>query len=252
MPNSRQSGLKHDGNNRAMKADVIIWDYDGTLVNSAQKNINITKQILSIVAPHLANEKLPEALTSELEYHKINHRAKNWQDLYINYFGLSKNECLEAGKMWSEHQLINDTPVQLFPGIREVIKEMTWIPHGICSQNSSDNIRMVLRNNNLHDQFKSVIGYSDVSNASQKPKPASGLKCLEQIFGNPMHKSIIYIGDHEGDVQFARNLAKELDRKCKVTAIAATYSGAEPELWSYQPDMALSKPEELLQIMECL
>ena len=36
-----------------MKLDAILWDYDGTLVNSVPKNIDITKNILSIVAPHL-------------------------------------------------------------------------------------------------------------------------------------------------------------------------------------------------------
>ena len=32
-----------------MKLDAVLWDYDGTLVNSVPKNIDITKTILSIV-----------------------------------------------------------------------------------------------------------------------------------------------------------------------------------------------------------
>jgi len=37
-----------------MNIGAILWGYDGTLVNSVPKNINITKQILSEVALRLA------------------------------------------------------------------------------------------------------------------------------------------------------------------------------------------------------
>ena len=47
-----------------MKTDAILWDYDGTLVNSAPKNISITKDILSEVAPHLSGNSLPGHLES--------------------------------------------------------------------------------------------------------------------------------------------------------------------------------------------
>ena len=36
---------------KPIKADAILWDFDGTLANSATKNIAITKQILARVAP---------------------------------------------------------------------------------------------------------------------------------------------------------------------------------------------------------
>ena len=62
-----------------MKLDAVLWDYDGTLVNSVPKNINITKAILSIVAPHLTGDNLPEHLQNESSYHAANHAAENWQ-----------------------------------------------------------------------------------------------------------------------------------------------------------------------------
>ena len=64
-----------------MKADAIIWDYDGTLVNSVTRNIDITKQILGAVAPGLTGENLPACLISEEADHIVNHKSKNWQDL---------------------------------------------------------------------------------------------------------------------------------------------------------------------------
>lgn len=59
-----------------MKLDAILWDYDGTLVNSVPKNIDITKAILAIVAPHLTGDNLPKYLHSEANYHYANHAAK--------------------------------------------------------------------------------------------------------------------------------------------------------------------------------
>lgn len=90
-----------------MKLEAILWDYDGTLVNSVPKNIDITKSILSIVAPHLTGNNLPRYLLSESAYHEANHAAKNWQELYRDYYGLTESEMLKAGSLWAEHQESN-------------------------------------------------------------------------------------------------------------------------------------------------
>lgn len=82
-----------------MKLDAILWDYDGTLVNSVPKNIDITKNILAEVAPHLTGDNLPRYLRSEADYHYANHAAKNWQALYVYYYGLSQAEMLQAGSL---------------------------------------------------------------------------------------------------------------------------------------------------------
>lgn len=119
-----------------MKLDAILWDYDGTLVNSVPKNIDITKQILAEVAPHLTGEHLPRYLRSEAEYHHANHAAKNWQALYMDYYGLSRDEMVLAGSLWAKHQEMNRTEVRFFAGLEAVIDHFSAIPHGICSQNS--------------------------------------------------------------------------------------------------------------------
>ena len=167
-----------------MKLDAVLWDYDGTLVNSVPKNIEITKTILSIVAPHLTGEFLPKYLHNEASYHEANHGAKNWQELYVDYYGLTHEEMLIAGGMWAEHQEKNTTEVSLFKGIKEVITEFSHLPHGICSQNSQNNIRRLLENNAIAEPFKSIIGYDDVSNGKQKPDAAGGIKCIDSIFGH--------------------------------------------------------------------
>ncbi|PHQ55277.1 MAG: phosphatase [Lutibacter sp.] len=231
-----------------MKIDAILWDYDGTLVNSIPKNIDITKQILSVVAPRLTGKQLPKSLKTEKDYHTANHQSKNWQDLYINFYGMTESEMLSAGNLWAEYQLKNDTPVELFSGIKDTIEKIA-IPQGICSQNSSENIALVLEKYNLSHKFESIIGYDDIPSNMQKPSSFSGIKCLNQIFNSFINKTIIYIGDHEGDVEFARNIEKKLQHKNNVISIIVKYSGASTNSWTYKPDYELESPTDLLTVI---
>jgi len=232
-----------------MKLDAILWDYDGTLVNSVPKNMDITKAILSIVVPHLTGDNLPKYLLSEDLYHEANHGAKNWQDLYVDYYGLSHDEMIRAGSMWAEHQDKNQTEVTLFDGIKDVVERFSQLHHGICSQNSQNNIRRVLRHNGIDTPFKAIVGYGDVSNGKQKPHPFGGIKCVESIFGNTNSQLLMYIGDHEADTKFARNLQSALGDNAKVISVAAAYSRSEPERWEVKPDYIANNVEDLLSII---
>jgi N-acetyl-D-muramate 6-phosphate phosphatase len=231
-----------------MKIDAILWDYDGTLVNSAQKNIDITKEILAVVAPRLTDENLPHYLKSEKAYHIANHQSKNWQDLYENYYGMTQDEMVEAGKMWTEYQLKNITPVDLFTEIEQIVNQI-HLPQGICSQNSSENIDRVLKSYNLRHKFNSIVGYDDIPSDAQKPSPFGGIKCLKKIFKTTFDKTILFIGDHEGDVEFARNIERELCENSKVISIVVKYSGANTKLWTYKPDFEIETPIDLLKII---
>ena len=231
-----------------MKPDIILWDYDGTLVNSVPKNIDITKQILSDIVPRLSGENLPVYLKSEKDYHIVNHKAKNWQDLYTNYYGLTIEETRHAGSLWTKYQLKNLTPVELFPGIKEVINQLQ-VPHGICSQNSTENIKQLLAKNELLEKFSAIIGYDDIPDNMQKPSAFGGIKCINKIFQNPVNKTIVYIGDHEGDVEFARNIAMKSDQSNTIISIIVTYSGADTASWAFKPDFEISSPAQLLKIV---
>ncbi|PKG39126.1 HAD family hydrolase [Psychromonas sp. Urea-02u-13] len=232
-----------------MKLDAILWDYDGTLVNSVPKNIDITKAILSIVAPHLTGDNLPKYLGDEELYHEANHGAKNWQELYVNYYGLTHDEMILAGSMWAQHQEENKTEVMLFEGIKNVVDKFCLLPHGICSQNSQNNIRSVLKKNAIDGPFKAIVGYNDVSNVQQKPHAFGGVKCVESIFEHTDSLLLMYIGDHEADTKFARNLQSALGNKSQVISVAAAYSRSAPQNWKSKPDHIATNVEDLLSII---
>jgi phosphoglycolate phosphatase-like HAD superfamily hydrolase len=230
---------------KQIKADAILWDFDGTLANTAAKNIAITKQILARVAPRLAGDRLPRSLQSEADYHLANHGADHWRDLYRDFFGMNEEEIETAGPLWETYQMLDSTGVKLFDGVPEAVNYLSFLPQGICSANATNNIRQLLAEHGISSAFSAVIGYEDLPHHQQKPAADGGLRCLKNIFGHISHKTIIYVGDHIADVMFARNLGELLGPSNTVISVAVTYSGANPGCWDQQPDEVIANLAEL-------
>jgi len=230
-----------------VEADAILWDFDGTLADSAAKNIAITKQILNHVAPRLTGDSLPRSLESAADYHVANHAAAHWRDLYRDFFGMTSTEIEHAGPLWETYQMLDKTEVTLFDGVAETIGRLSHLPQGICSANATSNIRQVLTEHGINSAFQSVIGYEDLPHHHQKPAPDGGLKCLQEIFGSTNGKTIIYVGDHIADVLFARGLGERLGVSNTVISVVITHSGANPEQWREQPDKVIENPATLAE-----
>jgi len=232
------------------EVDAILWDFDGTLADSAAKNIAITKQILTRVAPRLTGDNLPRCLQSKADYHIANHGADHWRDLYSDYFGMNDTEIEQAGPLWETYQELDNTAVTLFNGVEETIRCLSGYPLGICSANSAGNISDVLSKHGIASAFQSIIGYENLPHHQQKPAPDGGLRCLEEIFGNTRGKTILYVGDHIADVIFSRGLNERLESSNRVISVAITHSGAQPETWREQPDEVIDKPTDLMNLIK--
>ncbi|MEZ9922324.1 HAD family hydrolase, partial [Vibrio breoganii] len=74
-------------------------------------------------------------------------------------------------------------------------------------------------------------------------------KCLESIHGHTNSELVMYIGDHEADTKFARNLQLELGDKTKIISVAAAYSRSNPESWAVKPDYVAHNVKDLLSII---
>jgi len=230
---------------KIIKPDAILWDFDGTLADSAAKNIAITRQILARVAPRLTGSNLPRYLQNKADYHFANHNADHWHDLYREFFGMTHDEIESAGPLWESYQMLDRTGVTLFDGVAETIDQLSRFPQGICSANATSNIRQVLVEHGISSAFTSVIGYEELPHHHQKPAPDGGQKCLQEIFGNTQNKTIIYVGDHIADVLFARGLDERLGPSSTVISVVVTHSGANPDQWREQPDIVIETPSHL-------
>ena len=229
---------------------AVIWDYDGTLVDTRAKNLGITRHIVRRFTGTEPGQI--EGLRSLEAYTRALHRTHDWQQLYINEFGMSAGDTHEAGRLWTEYQLADTTVAPVYEGITSALTELGALPHGIVSMNSRANIERSLESKGLLDKFELVIGYEEVSAARQKPAPDGLLMCLEHLTAmKPGH--VVYVGDHQMDIECARNANRTLAEKgidIRFFAIGAAYGmGAEFGVWPSQPDYTVEKPEDLVGLI---
>jgi len=232
---------------------AVIWDYDGTLVDTHIKNLNVTRKIIEQITGK--KTKNIHSLKNQNNYRIVTKKAENWRTLYKHEFNMDEKEIDEAGRLWSGFQLKDETEVPFYDGIKDVIKALQEYPHGIVSQNSRENIRQFLQNNNMLKYFKSILGYEEVETSKQKPAPDGLMQCITELVP---HKrgTVIYIGDHETDIRCvinANKVYKENGSDIKVISIGAFYDAdTNISSWKIKPDFAAEKVEDISKIIKRL
>jgi len=230
---------------------AIIWDYDGTLVDTRHKNLNVTTKIIESITATDALE-FP-ALQSLENYDLANRRASNWRELYRQEFYLTEKQIDEAGRLWTAYQLNDDTEVAFYEGIEAVICNLAEFPHGIVSQNSRSSITQNLEKKNLLPFFKYIVGYEEVDLTKQKPEPDGLLSCVQKLSA-PGPGCVCYIGDHETDVQCVRAANRTLQEEnvnVKILSIGACYdSGTDTSAWIVRPDFEAQEVEDIFEIVD--
>ena len=234
---------------------AVIWDYDGTLADTRHKNIKVTSRILKAVTGKDASH-FP-ALRSLVAYQEANHRVFNWRELYRNEFGLDAAETERAGSMWTEFQRSDPTPVPLFEGIAETLHALAGTPHGIVSQNCSQQITAALTVHQIVARFAYVVGYAEVAPERQKPHPDGLLHCIERLTASTAG-TVFYIGDHETDMRCAMEANRKLAGEgsaVRIVSIGALYghgAGDHGAGWQAQPDYLAREPGDIVRIVRQL
>jgi HAD superfamily hydrolase (TIGR01549 family) len=234
-----------------MNINAIIWDYDGTLVDTWHKNMNVTKKIIASTTQIDAAE-FP-ALQSLENYYLANRRTSNWRELYRLEFSLTENQIDQAGRLWTAYQLDDDTEVDFYDGIEAVITDLAEFSHGIVSQNSSSSITQFLEKKHIRPFFKHIVGYEEVDFKKQKPEPDGLLSCMEKL--SALESGYVcYIGDHETDalcVRAANRVLQANNVKVKIISIGACYdTGTDTAAWQVRPDFEAHRVEDLLDIVD--
>jgi HAD superfamily hydrolase (TIGR01549 family) len=227
----------------------VVWDYDGTLVDSTVKNWGVSRAIIEQVTARPAGAF--EALASLAGYRAALARTQNWREFYAKAFGLSEAEIDRAGTLWAPYQLRDSTPTPVVDGIPDVLRSLRHLPHGIVSQNARQAIAAVLDGHGLGGRFQAVIGFEEVDLRRQKPAPEGLLRCVEMLTAlRPGY--VFYIGDHETDAACAAQAnAVLVDRKAgvRVVSIAALYAAEKVAPWPVEPDHTARRPHEIVEIV---
>jgi HAD superfamily hydrolase (TIGR01549 family) len=229
---------------------AMIWDFDGTLVDTRVKNLNVTKAIIAEVTGGKA-EEFP-ALSSLPAYENANTNAANWRELYKKEFALTDRQTDYAGSLWTKFQLIDQTSVTFFNGIVNAIKKLDDYSHGIVSQNSRKNIQEMLSAAGINNCFKTIIGYEEVDYSMQKPHPEGLLYCISQLVHLKLNEKVLFIGDHETDAACAANANKKFSYKAVFSAGAFYEKNDHSDLWKYKPDFKANHPDDIVEIADQL
>jgi len=232
-----------------MPACAIIWDYDGTLVDSRHRNLSVNRSIVQ----RLTGRSWPEfrALRSILEYDAAVARCTNWRDFYEREFGIDGDTVESAGQLWTEAQRVDATPVEPFAGVPDTLDALAHVPHAIVSQNAREIIVKTLEPMGLGGRFDPIVGYREVAPGRQKPAPDGLLECLARLIPEGPGAAF-YVGDHPTDVQGvveARREIKGRRRGLEIWSIAALYGGESTSGWPEAPDYLARRPGDIVDIV---
>jgi pyrophosphatase PpaX len=210
--------------------EVVLFDFDGTLVDNTDPIIEAWNEAISIVL----KEENPE---------KYN---------VMQFFGmpaLAIAEELSSDKALSE-KLVSEFRLQkallketysFFDGIIKLLDKLSKeVTLGLVTSRSSDNNRLsnVLAEIKIDHFFQVVIGYNETS--KHKPEPEPLLEALNRLEIAPSDK-VIYVGDSPYDMRAAKSAG--------IRSIGAGYGPSGEKLLSEKLSYYASNVSELEKII---
>jgi HAD superfamily hydrolase (TIGR01549 family) len=238
---------------RAKPLTAVIWDYDGTLVDTRAKNLSVTRRLIEALSQHEIAD-LP-VLESVETYEAALLKVRNWREFYRDYLRMSEEQTDEAGLLWASYQESDPTPVHVFEGIHSVLGGLSHVPQGVFSLNSRENIRAALEAVELSRYFSSVVGYEQVPFSRQKPEPDGLVLCLDELTGLASG-TVLLVGDHEMDVLSASNADRYFEAEgidIRVLSVAVDFrTGQLATDWPVTPDFEVTHPDQILDVVEDL
>ncbi|MDD2575333.1 MAG: HAD-IA family hydrolase [Acholeplasmataceae bacterium] len=204
--------------------DTILFDLDGTLIDSNQLIIDSFKAVF--------DKEYPNLEVSETEYVSFIGPTL-WES-----FGKYENDPVKIDALVALYKLYNknkhDEAIKPFPNAVKLLKTLKLKGYkvGIASSKMHEVVKQGLRISGLLDFVDVVVGMDDVT--SHKPNPEALLKALELLGG---HKAI-YIGDHPNDIKAGKN--------ANMITIGVGYTWHLDKLKESNPDYLINDLMEVL------
>ena len=178
-----------------MQKKAVLFDFDGTLVNSEYFHFECWQEVLSefditfdwpFYLEHFAGIPTPDSA----------RKVVTWHNLKIDPIKLAdRGEQLSASKL-GEHE------IQLMPYVMDSIHYFRnkEIPLAIVTGSPRDNVEKVLQLSGLGEYFQATVTRTDVTNS--KPHPESYHKGVEAL--GYAHEEYLVFEDTENGVKSAK------------------------------------------------
>ena len=195
----------------------IVFDVDGTLLNTAHCILQALKDTLETISGETyETDKLNFALgmTSETVLRHLNVKEESIPSV-IDAWVKKEEECSDL--------------IRPFPGIETLLAQLkdAGAELGIVTSRTHSELELVFRPFSLLDFFSVIICADDTS--EHKPSPAPLLKYMEKAGAGP--EQVLYVGDSAQDMECAgrAGTAGALAVWCtRNHEIPATYYPAHP------------------------
>ncbi len=200
----------------------IIFDFDGTLVNSMPVVLEIADEVTGGI--ELSKRDIEDLRDMSAREIIKESGVPVWKLPAL----LLKGKAL-LGKRLNE--------LKTFPGMIDAVEELTKSGHvlSVVSSNSEPNIRKVLKNEGIERHFSGVYGNVGLFNKARVIKVA----IRDQ---HATAADTIYIGDEVRDIEGAR--------KGKVPIISVTWGyNSKRIIEAYKPDFVAEKPKDISNII---
>jgi pyrophosphatase PpaX len=217
------------GYDRAMRFPVVLFDLDGTLIDSGPIILASMRHAARTV---LGREIPPDELGLTIGGQGI---VAQMQAIDAD----RADDLLEAYKEHNDglHETLEafDELLELLPRLKAQGRKL-----GIVTAKRHRTVALALeRFPALRDEFDVVVTHDDTDR--HKPDPAPVLLAIERLDGTPAQA--VYIGDSPFDIQAAKAAG--------AYAVAVGWGGIHPDerLLAEEPDAFVRSPEELLGVL---
>jgi HAD superfamily hydrolase (TIGR01509 family) len=205
--------------------DTILFDWDGTLIDSAQAAFEAFRRSLydlGVAADFAVYERI---------------YSPDWYAMY-EALGLPEKKWQQADDLWIRHygQPVPDQA----PGARDVLNELAGRSFclGIVTSGSRSRVHREMHTLGWDEVFQVVVCSEDVTH--KKPHPEGLEKAMAEIGKHP--GCCCYVGDSPDDIEMAKRAG------VRTIGIRSGYPGSR-KLMNHNPDCCISS---LSQLLDCL
>ncbi|MCV9888113.1 pyrophosphatase PpaX [Metabacillus halosaccharovorans] len=210
-----------------MKINTLLFDLDGTLIN--------TNELIIESFLHTLHSYYPD------QYKRDDVLPFIGPTLYDTFTSINPEKTEEMVKVYRKfnHEQ-HDTLVTEYETVFETIKTLKehGFKLGIVTTKIRDTVNMGLKLTKLDQFFDVVVTLDDVENAKPHPEPV--LNALAQLDSKP--EEAIMVGDNHHDVEAGKNAGT------KTAGVSWSIKGRE-YISSHNPDYLLERMSDLLPIV---
>jgi len=211
-----------------MKIDTVLFDLDGTLVN--------TNELIIASFLHTFETYYPGQYTREKVIEFIG------PPLYDSFFSIDESRWEEMIQCYRTHNLANhDELIQQYEGVYETIKKLqeAGLKLAVVTTKKRSTAERGLEVSGLAPFFSVLVSIDDVERVKPDPEPLE--KAMAALGSRP--ETTMMVGDSQYDILGGQNAGT------KTAGVAWTIKG-EGFLEKYNPDYMLQNMRDLLDILE--